>query len=715
VAQTAAWLTVAARPDVKIYLIRRAGAVSGFAEYRLSEPTAVAVLVHGASAEPAEALNSLLRNAGVPAHCRWAADAREVAEILGQLAPELLVAVAPAPDTLAELAASRDHLAPIVPLLVLREQVDGAVAGADMAHGARDTISLTNPEHALAVIRRELRARRMEHGLTETLRAAQGFRRQLESVLNRSNDAIAQVQEGIVVQVNAAWLKLFGHEDADALVGQPAMDLFDGTSQASLKAALAACLSGRWSDHLLKAGGIQADGSSAALELMLVAGEFEGESCVQLIVPAHKSDEGPSPAALADAVWRDPTTGLWQRRHLLQLCAQHLATPPAGGVRCLAVIRPDRFAELATELGATITEEFLAQYAAQLSAMLGPHDLAGHFGAASLLVLLERGNMRDAEAWCTALIGRVAQHVFPLGARSMRATCSAGLAELSGTNLDEAVAMAFTAVRHCEQRGGNQVHVNERVNQDTRVLAYDQVWVKHIRSALAENRFHLVQQPIASLTGSAQKMFDIAVRMLDHQAREVLPSEFLPAAERNDLLREIDRWVLSTALGLIARRQPDLLFVRLSRDSVLDGTFVEWLDAQLKATLAEPQRLCVQFTEEVATRYQQPLRLLLDELRKRRVKSALEDFGRGPDSLGLLEALGIDYLKIDGSLMQGLAGSPELQQRVGAIAAAAGKHSVQTIAERIEDANTMAVVWQLGVHYIHGYLVHAGEEVVLKS
>ena len=94
------------------------------------------------------------------------------------------------------------------------------------------------------------------------------------------------------------------------------------------------------------------------------------------------------------------------------------------------------------------------------------------------------------------------------------------------------------------------------------------------------------------------------------------------------------------ALGLIAKRQPDLLFVRLSRDSVLDGTLVEWLDGQLKATLAEPQRLCVQFTEEVATRYPQPLRHLLEELRKRRVKSALEDFGRGPDSLGLLEALG---------------------------------------------------------------------------
>jgi diguanylate cyclase (GGDEF)-like protein len=420
---------------------------------------------------------------------------------------------------------------------------------------------------------------------------------------------------------------------------------------------------------------------------------------------------------LAEAVCRDPSTGLFQRQHLLRQCAQRLSAAPSGGVRCLAMIRPDKFPALAAELGTTATEDFLAQFAAQLRAMLGPNDLAGHFGAASLLVLLERGNARDAAAWSAELVERIAQHLFPVAARSLRVTCSAGLALLASadTSLDEGIAMALAAVRHCEERGGNQVHVNERVNQDTRVLAYDLVWVKHIRAALAENRFHLVQQPVASLTGSALKLFDIAVRMLDNQGREVLPSEFLPAAERNDLLREIDRWVLAAALNLIARRQPDLLFVRLSRDSVLDGTLIEWLDAQLKATLAEPQRLCLQLTEEVATRYQQPASRLLDELRKRRIQTALENFGTGPDSLGLLASLSVDYIKIDGSLMQGLSGNPELQQRVGAIAAAAGKRNIQTIAERIEDANTMAVVWQLGVHYIQGYLVHGTEEVVLKS
>jgi EAL domain-containing protein (putative c-di-GMP-specific phosphodiesterase class I) len=195
----------------------------------------------------------------------------------------------------------------------------------------------------------------------------------------------------------------------------------------------------------------------------------------------------------------------------------------------------------------------------------------------------------------------------------------------------------------------------------------------------------------------------------------VLPSEFLPAAERNDLMRSIDRWVLAAALGVIAKRQPDQLFVRLSRDSLLDGGLLEWLDGQLKATLAEPQRLCLQLPEEVATRYLQPTRQLFEDLGKRRIKVALEGFGTGPDSTGLLGALSVDFLKIDGSLMQGLSGKPEMQKHVRGIVELASKRAIQTIAERIEDANTMAVVWQLGVHYIQGYLVHSSEEVVLKS
>ena len=683
----------------------------------MGDTTAVPVLVQSVSRDPVETLNSLLRNSGLAAHCTWIPDVQDVPDALEQLNPELVVVFAPTSEQLAGITAVRDQMAPGVPLIVIREHFDGSATGQDMARGARDTVAIANPEHVQAVIHRELRAFRMERTLTNTLRTAQDYRRQLETVLHRSNDAIAQVQEGIVVQVNGSWLELFGYADASAMAGQPVMDLFDGQTQAPLKGALAACAQGRWSDHLLKAGAMLADGSSVVLELVLAGGEFDGEPCVQLIVPAMKRDERALATELADAVLRDPTSGLWLRQHLLRLCTERLAKPPSGGVRCLALLRPDKFAEVAKQIGVSATEELITQFSAQVHAMLGPNDIAGHFGAAGLLLLLERGNTRDAEAWSESLVERIAKHSFSMGEQTAQITCSAGLAALSSADLglDDGVAVAQAALQKCADRGGNQVIVNERVDQDTRVLAYDQVWVKHIKAALAENRFHLVQQPIASLSGSAQKIFDVAVRMLDTQAREVLPSEFLPAAERNDLMRNIDRWVLRAALVVIAKRQPDLMFVRLSRDSVLDTTLAEWLERELKSTGADPQRLCVQVTEAVAERHLPQTQSLLGELRKRQIKLALEHFGAGRDSHGLLAALAVDFLKIDGSLMQGLTGNPETQQRVRAIVESAGKRAIQTVAERIEDANTMAVVWQLGVQYIQGYLVHAPEEVVLKS
>ena len=209
--------------------------------------------------------------------------------------------------------------------------------------------------------------------------------------------------------------------------------------------------------------------------------------------------------------------------------------------------------------------------------------------------------------------------------------------------------------------------------------------------------------------------FDVAIRMLDAQGKEVLPSEFLPAAARNDLMKNIDRWVIGASLSLVSKRKPDLLFVRLSRDSAVDASLPQWLETQLQSTHAEPQRLCLQITEEVATMHLQQTTQLVNALRARGLKFALEHYGTSPQSQSLIGSLPMDFVKIDGSLMQGLAGSPDLQRRVRVIADAAARHHIQTIAERIEDANTMAVVWQLGVQYIQGYFVHAPEEVVLKS
>jgi PAS domain S-box-containing protein len=683
----------------------------------LNDTTAVPLIVHSATRDAVEALNGLLRRTGIAAHCTWIPSTHDLPDALEQINPELLICYLGAGDELQSVTSMRDQVSSMVPLIVVREQVDERLIAEDMAQGARDTVSLQHPNRLQAVITRELHAFRIERTLNSTLRAAQDYRSQLEVVLQRSNDAIAQIQEGILVNANAAWLELFGFVEATGLVGQPVMDLFEEATHAPLKGALTACLQGRWDNHTLKAGAILGDGSVVPLELLLAVGEYEGEPSVRLIVPARKRDDRQLAQELELAVQSDPGTGLLTRRHLLAALEERLEIPVAGGVRYLACVRPDKFTAIEREFGMLASEQMLIGFANIVRSLLGPHDLAGHLGGTILLLLLERGNARDIEAWSENLVARVARHSFQIDGHALHATCTVGLAMIpSGTPKVNACALeALNCLRKGRDRGGNQMVSLDQTDNDTRVQAYDQVWVKHIKSALMENRFRLVQQPIAALGGDERKIYDVAIRMIDAQGKEVLPSEFLPAAARNDLLKNIDRWVIGASLSFIAKRKPDLSFVRLSRDSALDAALPQWLEMQLKSTLAEASRLCIQVTEEIATRHPQQVLALATSLRARGLKFALEHFGAGEESLALIESLPLDFIKIDGSLMQGLTGNPQLQEKVKAIAETAASKQIQTVAEHVEDANTMAVVFQLGLQYIQGYFVHSPEEVVLKS
>ncbi len=606
----------------------------------MNAQASVPLIVVSASAEPVEAVNGILRRAGQPAHCTWIPALPDLADALAQINPELLLFVGQDLDDAMRAVRVRDQIAPEVPLIALSEDLDEASIGEAMRRGARDVVSLAHPARLEAAMLRELRAFRLERALNATLQSARDYRRQLETVLERSNDAIAQVKEGILVEANESWFEMFGIVERDGLVGHPLMDLFETDSHVAMKGALAACLSGRWNDHLLAATGRTANGRPLPLEMVLSVGENDGEPCVRLIVPARRRDENQLAIDLADAVRRDPATGFLHRRAVLEAMRERLAQPAAAGVRHIAQIRLDKFAALERDVGIDGSEQILVEFARLLQTQVLPKDIAGRFGGVSFLVMIERGNTRDAEAWAEQVVQRVQKHLFAVGSKTLSATCSVGLAVIPHGNpdLNAAIDDAVDACRRARQRGGSQVGLLDRADADTRVQAYDQVWVKHIKAALMENRFRLVQQPIASLHGDDPQMFDLLVRMVDLQGKEVLPSEFMPAAERNDLLKNIDRWVIGASLSLAAQRKPGCLFVRLSRDSVLDPSMPMWLDGQLSATKAQPGRVCFQVPEDVAASYQVQVQVLSRELKRRGLRFALERFGSGRDPQGLLNA-----------------------------------------------------------------------------
>jgi multidomain signaling protein FimX len=680
----------------------------------LTEQNAVPLIVLSAAREPVEAINSMLRRAGQPVHCTWIPALRDLGDALTQINPELLVQVVAGNEELEPVVAIRDHLAPGLPILALAPEADETRISEAMALGARDLVTLAHPQRLQAVMLRELETFRTQRTLAAAQNAVHEARAQLDTVLERSNDAILQVQEGIVIDANPAWHELLGVDEG--IVGQPVMDLFEESSHPALRGALAACLQGRWSDHALRANALPADGSVLPVEITLALGEHEGEPCVRLVVPSRprteaKVIETPVPNTTPDGF------GLLQRRELLAALEARLATRPAGGMRCVAVIKVDKFAALERAVGVGASEEVLAEFVRLLRETVRPKELIGRLGGLRFLVLLERGNENDINAWCEQLLARVQKHVMRVNDKAVSVTCTVGLSVVTPgqASLDAVVADALECCHKGSTRGGNQSVSSDRADTESRVMSYDKVWVKHIKAALMENRFRLVQQPIASLRGDAPGMFDVLVRMIDTQGKEVLPSEFMAAAARNELMKNIDRWVVGASLSFAAQKRPECLFVRLSRETAKDGSFLEWLDNHVRSSRADPRRLCFEVTEESAATYVTQVKALAAALRERHFRFALEGFGNGRDSLGMLESVPLDFLKIDGALVQGLAADAQLQQRVRALVEAAGRRSVQTIGERVEDANTMAVLWQVGVQYIQGYFVNEPEEVVLRA
>jgi multidomain signaling protein FimX len=333
-----------------------------------------------------------------------------------------------------------------------------------------------------------------------------------------------------------------------------------------------------------------------------------------------------------------------------------------------------------------------------------------------LLALIERGNERDAQVWGQQLVEHMAKHEFRIGKRTVQLTCTVGVTGVSGvySNIEEIISAVAEAHGRGKASGGNSVCLCESTDVDTRLQKYDEIWVGRIQEAMSDNRFRLAQLPVAGLRSDSCKMFDMLVRMIDDQDNALLPSEFLPAAERNNLIKMIDRWMLTASIEFCRDHEADKVFIRLSRQSMQDNTLAEWLQSELSRLGLGAGNLCIQVPEQDAAKFIKETRGKAEEFREIGVDFALEHYGVDKNRFQILDILKPNYIKIDGGLMHSLTTDPEMQESVRQLAEAAEQRGVETIAERVENANAMAVLFQLGVHFMQGHYVHE-PEVVLQE
>ncbi len=678
----------------------------------------VSIAVLTEDQDDVEIINSTLRDAGHAAHCHWISTPSKLADTLAGENVELLILNSDRyKDSIRQVIKQKDRYNPEVPVIAMQETADETSIQEAMHSGACDLVSISLKARLQSVVSRELRALRVERALNSTLQSATEYKRQLKDHMDASSSSIALVQEGIFTDVNDAWTKQFKAKDRDELIGTPVMDMFEPESQAALKGALIATIEDKWQAGEKLVVNSQLDtGDSNEVHLEFRKFDLDDGPCVQIrIAPQLRIAEEPT-KLVHDALKRDPTMLFFHRAQFIERISKRLQRKPAQGTHCLVYIKPDNFKEIRDKIGILNSEEILAQMAEEIRKRLHPRDVAGRFEGTSIMVLLERGSARDAQVWGKQICKHIEGFTFEIDDKSTHLTCTVGACAVNEvfSSLEEFIAATVNAHSLGKEAGGNTSFLDESAEEDTKQREFDAIWVKHLKSALMDDRFRLAQLPIAGLRSDSVKMYDLLVRMIDEQGNSVLPSEFLPAAERNNMMKNIDRWMLQSAVEFCDKGNADRVFVRLSKQSLTDASTADWMQQKLDDQKFDCSRLVIQVPEQDAAKHIKQTRDLVKQARKLGIGFALEHYGVDQERFQILDILKPDYIKLDGELMHTLMTDSGLQTAVAKIVKAAQKRKIKTIAERVENANAMAVLFQLGLDFMQGHYVHE-PEVVLQE
>jgi diguanylate cyclase (GGDEF)-like protein len=678
----------------------------------------ISIAVLTTNQDDVQLINSTLRDAGHAAHCHWISTPSKLADTLAAENVELLILNCDRyPDTIRQIVKQKDRYNPELPVIAMQDKAEEADIESAMRAGACDLVSLRLKKRLQSVVSRELRALRVERALNSTLQSATEYKRQLKDHRDYSSSCIALVQEGIFVDVNDAWLTTFKLKDKNDLVGTPVMDNFESDSQAALKGALVATVQGKWQkgEKLIVKAHI-GSGDAEELHLQFSKIELDDGACVQIrIAPRLQVAEEPT-KLVHDALKRDPTMLFFHRAQFLERITKRLKRKPASGTHCLVYIKPDNFGELKDKIGILASEEMLGLFAEEVRKRMHPRDVAGRFEGTSIMILLERGTARDAQVWGKQLVDHIGNMTFEIEDKSTSLTCTVGACAVSEvfSSLEEFIAATIAAYDIGKSAGGNGSFLSESAEEDTRQREFDAIWLRHLKAALMDNRFRLAQLPIAGLRSDSIQMYDLLVRMIDEQGNSVLPSEFLPAAERNNMMKNIDRWMLKAAMHFCGKNNADRVFVRLSPQSITDPSTSAWMEQELDGNGFDCSRLVLEIPERDAAKHIKQTRQLVKHARKIGIGFAIEHYGIDQERFQILDLLKPNYIKVDGELMHTLTTDKTVQSAVSRIVNAAKERNIKTIAERVENANAMAVLFQLGLDFMQGHYVHE-PEVVLED
>lgn len=669
------------------------------------------LLVIDDSPDHAQVINSFLRNQGIAVRVVSASGLDELEMVLKEKAPFLILLGRRFPTSMkvSHLLQMADQYS--TPVALQAKPEDSANIEALIATNPVLIINAEEDEQLMRVVKQHLSGGKTEREFDELLQKQEELQHRYNLLLDSARDSIAYIHEGLHVYANRAYLDLLQAKIPEEIEGLSLLDLMITDGEIDLKKLLRDMNLGEFPEETLVVTIKTLADKRLKAELTFSPAKFNGEQCIQMLV--REQD--------ANLVLHEELDRLRRTDHLTQMINRktftnrltELIAEGHNEERRVAVmyLETDGITEMQQDLGMEGIDTYIIDLANIISGCTQESDIPSRISDHGFAVIIIRDKSAPLQNTADCILENYANHIIDLGDHTRTASCSIGMTTIGPLTRDamEVIGQAKTAFKQASLTGNKLVRFKPALTT-VNSGEDERDWVERIRYALNNHDFYTVQQSIVDLEGENEGLFENRTFMRE-EGGDTQASEFMQAAERNDLGSTIDRHVIPQIMLAIAGTG-DRHIISISTNSILDFSFPNWFQRMLNETEVEGSQLILQVSAMVAESNVKPTRRVIDELQLLGCDFVISEFDNDRRTLQLLDHLPVRMIKLRPGLAQGLSSNTANQEIIRAVVRAVESRNVTIIADEVRDASDLAALWQCGVKLVTGDFLNEAPQVV---
>ena len=544
------------------------------------------------------------------------------------------------------------------------------------------------------------------------LMQAQQEQARLTSLLSAMNIGILFVNvENRVNYYNPAFLRIWMIRDSSELIGKLATEVLSYSSNVLAQPD-------HFSKHILHVLGTHevsesfevsmADGRQVT-QLSYPVRDQEGRFIGRLWIYEDVTRERQTAEQLIYLAERDSLTGLYNRHRFQDELARMIAWVERHNSHgALLFFDLDEFKYVNDTFGHRAGDAMLIRVAGEVATLIRRSEIFSRLGGDEFAILAPDIDENEAQVLAERIVRSISQIPFRYEGQNLRLTTSLGIAlyPKHASTAEELISHADAAMYQAKEAGKNAWRIYRHDLDASREMVNRLSWNERINRALEANLLRLHFQGVYHADTGALSHLEVLVRMIDEEdtSRIIMPGHFIPFAEKSGKILDIDRWVIHAAITLLSR-SPELqpLAVNISGRSFDEPSLPQYISEQLEKYQVNPARLYVELTETEAVSDLHDAQRFIEALHQTGCKVCLDDFGAGFSSFAYLKHLRADILKIDGVFIRDLPNDPDSQLFVKAIVDVARGLRKLTVAEFVEDEETLIMLKKFGIGMVQGY------------